>query len=148
MAEQKIDIAIIDDDADDRAIFMQAAKNLDLGIRTLEFENGPQLVEFLQKSDNPLPQILFLDLNNPAMGGLECLHIIKQMKKCSGILIAIYSTSSMRKDVDGTFVLGADLYIKKPTELKEIEKYITKALKINSNPLEMELSRKDYFLKI
>ncbi len=148
MIKENVIIALADDDADDREIFMKAANNLGIGVRTLEFENGPQLVEFLHKTDGLLPEVIFLDLNNPVMDGVECLQVIKRMEKCSDILVAIYSTSARRNDVDGTFVLGADLYIQKPNTLGELQKCILKALQIRSEYPKREFSRDDFFLNI
>lgn len=145
--KKNLTIALADDDADDREIFMEAANSLGIGIRTLEFENGPQLVEFLQKTDGCLPEVIFLDLNNPVMDGVECLQAIKNIEKCSDILIAIYTISGRSKDVDETFVLGADLYIKKPNSLEELQECILKVLQIRSGNPKGNLSRDNYFLK-
>lgn len=148
MINENMIIALADDDADDREIFMKAANSLEIGVRTLEFENGPQLVEFLQNTDSSLPEVIFLDLNNPVMDGVECLQIIRGMERCSDIMIAIYTTSARRKDVDGTFVLGADLYIQKPNSLGELQKCITKVLQTSSQYPKRELSRDEFFLSI
>lgn len=148
MMDTNVIIAIADDDADDREIFMEAAGNLDFGVRTLEFENGPQLVEFLKKSDTLLPEVIFLDLNNPLMDGVECLQIIKGMEKCSEIPVVIYTTSARRNDVDKTFVLGADLYIQKPNSLIELQKCIAKVLKTRSQYPKRDFSRKDFIMSL
>lgn len=148
MINKNVIIAIADDDADDREVFMEAANNLEIGIRSLEFENGPQLVEFLRKTDSSLPEVIFLDLNNPLMDGVECLQIIKGMEKCSEILVVIYTTSGRRNDVDKTFVLGADLYIQKPNSLEELQKCIAKVLKTRSHHPKRNFSREDFFLNI
>lgn len=141
-------IAIADDDADDRAIFVEATKDLSIGVRALEFENGPQLIEFLQQTDCALPEVVFLDLNNPVMDGVECLQIIRGMERCSNVIVAIYTTSSRQNDVDGTYVLGADLYIQKPNSLVDLQRCITKVLETRSEYPKGDFSRNDYVLSI
>ena len=36
------------------------------------------------------------------------------------IAIAIYSTSASEEDIEKTFVLGANIYIKKPSDFKKL----------------------------
>lgn len=146
--KEDVIIAIADDDADDRAIFITAANNLNIGVKALEFENGPELVEFLQDTDSSLPEVIFLDLNNPVMDGMECLQIIRGMKKCVGVIVAIYTTSARQNDVDGTYVLGADLYIQKPNSLEELEKCITKVIETRSEYPKGDFSRNDFVLSV
>ena len=50
----------------------------------------------------------------PFKNGKECLQEIRQKKKFDPIIVAMYSTSSQRKDIDETFSYGANTYIIKP----------------------------------
>ena len=69
-----------------------------------------EAIDYLQKEEVDL---IFLDLNMPKKSGIECLNEIKANSKMSEIAIAIYSTSASEEDIEETFVLGANIYIKK-----------------------------------
>lgn len=45
------------------------------------FHNGKELLEYLEKPDSVLPDILFLDLNMPYFTGTECLIEIRKMSE-------------------------------------------------------------------
>jgi CheY-like chemotaxis protein len=77
-----------------------------------------------------MPHILFLDLNMPYMSGFECLKVIRADVRFKDVSIAIYSTSSSEKDIEETFVEGANIYIKKPNDFAKLKK-VKDVLNIN-----------------
>jgi PleD family two-component response regulator len=138
METQKIPIHVIltDDDEDDRLIFKEIMDEMDKDIIVHMVNDGKQLMDVLTTEKNPLPDIIFLDLNMPNMNGIECLKEIRSHEKYSDISIAIYSTSSSKKDVDDTFHYGANIYITKPAayhELKKVLKKTLSAVRLNRN---------------
>ena len=103
MNKEYINIALADDDEDDRFFFTEAFEDLKIKNRVSTFKDGIELMEFLEES-SLLPDLLFLDLNMPKKSGIECLKEIKANSKFNEIIIAIYSTSSSEEDVENTFV--------------------------------------------
>jgi CheY-like chemotaxis protein len=117
-----IQILLADDDESDRMLFTDAFEELKLNTKIDMVHDGVALLEYLDKKKNNLPQFLFLDLNMPLKDGKECLDEIRNTLKLNEIIIAIFSTSASEKDIEDTFVLGANVYIQKPgdyTVLKE-----------------------------
>ena len=108
-------IILADDDPDDRELFREAFDGLDADVETVH--NGVQLMSELRSGKRP--DFIFLDLNMPELNGKECLKEIREMD-LPHIRVAIYSTSSNSKDIDDTFELGADLYVKKPNTFTEL----------------------------
>jgi DNA-binding NarL/FixJ family response regulator len=45
--------------------------------------------------------------------------------------IAIYSTSSSEKDIEETFIQGANVYIKKPSDFNTLKKILEDVITIN-----------------
>lgn len=112
---EKIVILLADDDADDRSVFLQAINEAEIQVQLTVVEDGRQLTDFLSTAaEPPPPDIIFLDINMPFKNGKECLQEIRQKKKFDPIIVAMYSTSSQRKDIDETFSYGANTYIIKP----------------------------------
>lgn len=110
-------IILADDDQDDRDFFKDAISDIEADC-FLEFcENGFALIDRLNDFDQPVPDIVFLDLNMPMLSGLDTLEKIRKDSKFSRIpIIAIYSTSSDQKDRDRSLLSGADAYITKPSD--------------------------------
>jgi len=150
MKSQKVPLHVLltDDDEDDRFIFKEILNEMDNDITVHMVNDGKQLMDFLATETNPLPHIIFLDLNMPNMSGLECLKKIRRNEKYSDISIAIYSTSTSKKDIDDTFSNGANIYITKPgayTELKKVLKKSLSAVRLNRNS---NFTRSNFVLKI
>jgi DNA-binding response OmpR family regulator len=126
-----VHIILTDDDSDEFELFKDAFHSLNVKHKLDYFRNGRELMDFLNAPDNPVPDILFLDLNMPVMSGIECLHEIRADKRFKSMPIAIYSTSSSEKDQHDTFMGGANIYIRKPDSFEEMKRIIRHVLKVS-----------------
>jgi CheY-like chemotaxis protein len=131
MQHDSILITLADDDEDDRLFFIDAFEELKINTIVNTVNNGRELLNFLDHPETILPNIIFLDLNMPILNGIECLKEIKLNSKFKDIVIAIYSTSSSDQDVEETFILGANIYIKKPSHFDDLKKILTNIVTIN-----------------
>ena len=141
-------VFLTDDDEDDRLFFEEAIEAGGVEVSLTTFKNGKELMNYLYKEDTLLPDLLFLDLNMPVKNGMECLEEIKNTDKLKDFIIAIYSTSSSEKDIEETFVKGANIYINKPSNFKQLKKIIDKVLKINWQYQITNLNRNTFLLRL
>jgi CheY-like chemotaxis protein len=121
-------ILLADDDESDRLLFKEAFAELKIKSVVHTVNNGMQLMDYLTKKDAALPQLIFLDLNMPLKNGLACLKEIRSSEKFAAIPIAIYSTSASRNDIEETFLNGANVYIKKPSDFGILKQLLAKVL--------------------
>lgn len=130
MAIKKILLA--DDDADDREIFVRVLGNKENVSLINTFENGKEVIEFLETVSEPehLPNLIILDHNMPKMNGTETLSLLKSHDRFSDINVVIYSTYSDNKMRETCRELGAAMVLSKPSSMKEYEATIDKFLAI------------------
>lgn len=129
MSENNLKIILADDDEADRLLFKDAFVELKSKIAIETVNDGMELMDLLHATDTPdLPQILFLDINMPQKTGIDCLKEIRADKRFDDVAIAIYSTSSSEKDMDDTFLHGANVYIHKPNSFEKLKKVLGKAI--------------------
>jgi len=131
MEREYIHIILADDDEDDRMFFTDAFDELKISTKVQTCNDGVELMEYLNKDDSILPNVLFLDLNMPMKNGIECLHEIKADKRFDDIIIAIYSTSSSEEHIEETFICGANIYIKKPSDFSELKRVLSYVVTLN-----------------
>ncbi|RKS95619.1 response regulator receiver domain-containing protein [Flavobacterium limicola] len=131
MTTDFINICLADDDEDDRLFFTDAFDELKINTKVSTFNDGVELMDYLNNEDSVLPNVLFLDLNMPKKNGVECLLEIKKNEKLSDIAIAIYSTSSSEEHIEETFINGANIYIKKPNDFEDLKKILSEVVTIN-----------------
>ena len=148
MENDYINIILADDDRDDRLFFTDAFEELRMNTKVNTYNDGVELMDFLNSDDAIMPNVLFLDLNMPKKTGLECLTEIKANNKMSGIAIAIYSTSASEEDIEKTFVLGANIYIKKPGDFKKLKKVLSEVVSINWQYHTNSLNKDNFLLRM
>lgn len=128
MPSDPLKILLADDEEDDRLLFTDALKALTIKTIVHTVNDGVELMDYLSKKYNDLPQLLFLDLNMPGKDGLQCLKEIRSNPKLSDVAIAIFSTSLAEKDIEETLVNGANVYINKPNSFDELKQALNKVV--------------------
>ena len=145
---ETIRILLADDDKDDRTDFIEAFETLKIATTVETVKNGIELMKYLNEPSATLPHLLFLDLNMPKKSGLECLVEIKRMQRLKNLTVVIYSTSSSEKDIEDTFLSGANVYLKKPAHLTVLKKALLHILTIHWQYHTTALSRDNFLLQI
>ena len=148
MENDPLHILLADDDETDRLIFKEAFEELKIKTIVHTVNNGEQLMDYLNKKDSHLPHLLFLDLNMPRKSGLECLKEIRRSKKLKDISIAIYSTSNSEKDMEETFLNGANIYIHKPSDFNVLKKVLEKAVTTAHRYQDQSMNKENFLLRI
>lgn len=100
-------IVIADDDNDDLILFEDALKEISYDSLLTAVKDGQQLMQMLDHTVPPPPDVIFLDLNMPRKNGFECLDEIKHSTKLKNIPIVIFSTSDQPEAVNKVFEQGA-----------------------------------------
>lgn len=112
-------VLIIDDDEDDRIMFTEALREVNPAFTCKQAYDGIDALEHLEKTIL-LPDMIFLDINMPRLGGFECLQKIKESSRLKNIPVAIYSTAKDKYLEMKAYKLGAVCFIQKPLHFKEI----------------------------
>lgn len=148
MAEHIMNIALADDDVDDRQFFKEAINELELRTKLSLFKDGQELMDYLLLPHIVLPEIVFLDLNMPVKNGMQCLSEIRSNTKIKELCVAIYSTSSSETDIEETFIKGANIYINKPNNFNDLKKVVDKVLRLNWQYHTSSLNRNTFLLRL
>lgn len=148
MQSESIFVLLADDDEDDRQFFLDAFEELKMKTAVKVVTDGGELMQYLNNSENRLPHVLFLDINMPRKNGLECLKEIRSNKELKELSIAMYSTSSSEKDIEETFIQGANVYINKPSDFGDLKRILSEVLSINWQYHTSGLNRENFLLRL
>lgn len=121
MENEILNILLVDDDADDRLFFKEAMDEINMGTMVTVVNDGFQLLEYFNQSNQELPDIIFLDINMPVKSGLECLRELRSDLRFRDVQIVIYSTSGADNDIEQAYSYGANCYLKKPGNFTELK---------------------------
>lgn len=141
-------VLLADDDSEDRSDFIEAFESLKIATAVETVNNGVALMNYLADASIKLPHLLFLDLNMPKKSGLECLIEIRQIERLKNLTVVIYSTSSSERDIEETFLHGANVYLKKPAHLTMLKKLLLHVLTINWQYHTSGLNRDNFLLQL
>lgn len=125
-----INILLADDDIDDCLFFDKALKEIPIATHLTTVYDGEQLMDYLFKNSEHLPDVLFLDLSMPRKTGFECLTEIKEHPKLKDLTVIMLSTSIPRdliyeKDlIKMLYKIGAEDYIRKPNDFSLLKKIV------------------------
>jgi signal transduction histidine kinase/DNA-binding response OmpR family regulator len=90
-------------------------------------------VETLEKTRTDLPDLILLDINMPKMDGFEVLHEIRTDPAIEHIPVIILTAARIgHADVQAGFNLGADDYVTKPFDRRELLARIRTKLRVKA----------------
>ena len=118
--KENIVLFIVDDDEDDKKLFMASAKEINERITFVTASDGQEALKLLKDEHNKVPDYIFLDLRMPRVGGAKCLKEIKEDKRLQDVPVFIYTTSADVKDSIELKEMGAVHFITKPVDPGEI----------------------------
>jgi CheY-like chemotaxis protein len=135
MNSKKLNILLAEDDQDDRDFFDKALKEIPIPTHLTTVYDGEQLMNYLSKNSEHLPDVIFLDLNMPRKNGFECLCEIKENEKLKDIPVVMFSTSYPRdikyeEDmINSLLKIGAHDFIRKSDNLAQLKEFIHQIIK-------------------
>jgi two-component system, chemotaxis family, response regulator Rcp1 len=124
MSAKCCQILLVEDDPRDALLVMNGLEGLP-GYTLRAVEDAVQALSYLrgdyQHLEDPLPQLILLDLNLPRMSGHEFLARIKADADLCHIPVVVYSNSALSEDVRKSYALHANCYIQKPATPREFQ---------------------------
>jgi len=86
-------------------------------------KDGEDALSFLRRKGGytqcPTPDLIILDLNLPRKDGREVLAELKSDPALAKIPVVVFTTSRASSDVNRSYALGANCYLRKPGNLSE-----------------------------
>ncbi|HEY1215919.1 MAG TPA: response regulator [Bryobacteraceae bacterium] len=116
---------MIEDNPADVYLVREALQENAVRCELILITNGERATEFIEAFDGGDacgPDLVILDLNLPRKSGLYVLGRIRTSQKCNQVPVVILSSSDSQKDKSDAAILGASLYLQKPSRLAEFLK--------------------------
>lgn len=75
---------------------------------------------FENRQNFPFPGLILLDLKMPKLNGFEVLQWVRKHPELKRLLIVVLTSSAEPCDVDLAYELGANSYLRKPSNFNEL----------------------------
>lgn len=115
-------LMLVDDDADDQLIFVEALQSVGMTFKVLSAKDGISALRLVEEPGFEVPDAIFFDLNMPLMNGKELLGAFRAMDKFDPVPIIVFSTSSNPQDIEQCTKLGANAYLTKHGSFDQLSK--------------------------
>lgn len=115
MEGPRIDVLLVEDDANDIAVALRAFRRHSLEDRVRVLHDGAELVDYLQTHDlrTRQPKVILLDLKMPRMDGRAALRELRSRTDTRHIPVVVVSSSDRPSDVRECYELGANSFVVK-----------------------------------
>jgi CheY-like chemotaxis protein len=121
-----VEILLAEDNLDDVKLALHAFKKNHLANSIHVVSDGVEALDFLfcrgvyvQRRRDDLPKLILLDLNLPALNGLEVLKQIRAEVRTRLIPVVMITASSDEKNRVESYALGVNSYIVKPLDFEQ-----------------------------
>lgn len=129
---KKINILLIEDNAEEQFLIRKILDEYNLSINVLCIHDGEEFLRIIKRRINimqvPSPDLIFLDLNMPGSDGITTLRSIKQSKDLKHIPVIVLTGSVRMQDVMNSYKNYASGYIRKSFEYETLKKHIHLAI--------------------
>ncbi|MBI4657831.1 MAG: response regulator [Verrucomicrobia bacterium] len=119
-------LLLVDDNRNDLDLIRRIFESQKVGCPIVIIADGVEALDYLfcrgqyseRTSGNPVA--VLLDLKMPRVDGFEVLQQIKGDPKLKTIPVVIFTSSNQSDDVGRCYEMGANAYVVKPVEYKEL----------------------------
>lgn len=112
-------ILLVEDDPDDAELALMALRRIGIDSVEVARDGVEALARVFERTDLERPALILLDLKLPKVGGLEVLERLKSDPESRSIPVVVLSSSGEDRDIDASYRLGANSYIRKRVDFEE-----------------------------
>jgi two-component system response regulator len=114
-------ILLVEDNPDDVKLALRALKMHRVTNPVVVARDGVEALDYLLgpgsgTPQKPLPALVLLDLKLPLINGLEALGRIRADERTRWLPVVVLTTSSEESDMQASYRLGANSYLRKPVD--------------------------------
>ena len=120
------EILLVEDNPDDVELTRIAFEEAKVANLLRVVGDGAEALDYLfargkhaDRDPAGLPSLVLLDLNLPKVDGREVLQAIRANEATRTLPVVVLTTSAEPFDVDATYALGVNSYIRKPVDFEQ-----------------------------
>lgn len=119
-------IMLVEDNADDAELARMALEESRIANEVLIARDGADALELLglgtddaNRTMDPMPAVVLLDLKLPKLDGMEVLRRIRGTERTRLLPVVVLTSSLEEEDIVDSYGLGANSYMRKPVDFDQ-----------------------------
>ncbi len=117
----------VEDDENDVELFGHACRRAGVTCQVHVVADGQEAIDYLSgggkyadRQQHPFPHLVLLDLKVPRINGFQVLAWLRKHERSRRLPVVVFSSSDHEADVRRAYELGANSYLAKPTDFREL----------------------------
>jgi len=116
-------VLLVEDNNDDVDLMLYALRKNNIYNEIVVVRDGVEALEYLFGEEgnggSRVPELILLDLKLPRVNGLQVLERLRNNKRTQLVPVVVMTSSREDQDVNKTYSMGANSYIRKPVDFNE-----------------------------
>ena len=125
-------LTVVEDSDEDFEALERMLRRAAPDVRLERFARGEQMLEAFnghpERAHDGWPALLLVDLNLPTLSGLETLGRVRADERLRMLPVVVLSGSRRQEDVDAAYSAGANAYVVKPIDARELDEMLRSLL--------------------
>ena len=121
-------ILLVEDSPDDQELISRALKRAHVSNPVVIANDGQEALYLLHGTAKPLPALVLLDLKLPRINGFEVLAKLRADPRTKNLPVVVLSSSSEMEDINESYDIGANSYIRKPVSITQFNEAIAQVV--------------------
>jgi two-component system response regulator len=124
-------IMLVEDNAADAVLIERALEKGGIGNPVFRAKDGLDALQYLlgtgkyeDRDTEAAPAVVLIDLNLPRMDGLELLRRMRADYRTKLVPVVIFTGSNDEQDLINGYTLGANSYVRKPTDSEQFARTV------------------------
>lgn len=131
MNGEPLTILLVEDNPDHAELVIRNMEDFKVANRIIHVEDGEAALDYLygrgqytDRSLNPFPHLMLLDLRLPKLDGLQVLKDVKSSETMRALPVVVLTTSSAERDLAMAYEFHANSYLTKPVDFNDFSRML------------------------
>ena len=129
-------LLIVDDNAQNRELLEAYLEQLGCGIR--QAEGGAEALAMLNDAEQPVPDLVLLDIMMPRVSGFEVCQRIKAQPRTQTVPVLMVTALNESNDIERAVEAGCDDFLSKPVNRLELLTRVKSLLRVRHLTRELD----------
>lgn len=147
MNKEYLNVILADPDEGNLILLKNILQEFKIQVKVKAFFNGIDLMEYLE-AESVVPEVIFMNYHLSPKTSLACLQKLKSDQKFDPVTTIVYSKDLSAEEQEKIFVNGANVFMKKPDNYRDMKKKVTDIITISWQYHTSGLNKNNFIMKV
>lgn len=147
MNKEYLNVILADPDEGNLILLKNILQEFKIQVKVKAFFNGIGLMEYLE-AESVVPEVIFMNYHLSPKTSLACLQELKSDQKFDPVTTIVYSKDLSAEEQEKIFVNGANVFMKKPDNYRDMKKKVTDIITISWQYHTSGLNKNNFIMKV